>query len=342
MNCKKCKAELSNDAKFCSNCGHVAEKENIENKITNIDFYYIPPVRFAILSTLTFGMYPIFWFYKNWQLIKKAEGTEISPLPRSFVVFYSLPFFEKVIDSAKKHGFKNFFSAGTLALIYILSFVGLRAVSQVDLSSNRIYMYLLVIFLGTLPLLYIQNVIKFNNSKINNKNSNKKFSKFEVLIILIGIAITFILSKPLDNAQKYGSFTEPPENTATTRFKSNPVEIQDNKDASNYTNKLPEKYEISVIQVGGVGSRVINQSAYTLDDRGEYLIPIEDYVSTSFNNPADLLWVYCKDGYTISDVSSPTGNEVGNVPDSGANLSIEEKYKNSINVKCVLNNTTKQ
>jgi uncharacterized membrane protein YvbJ len=90
MFCHKCGAQLTNEDIFCGNCGakKIEEKnqtlnsvtseskkeievKNFEKNIEGIEYFSIPPKRLALLSILTLGLYEIFWFYKNWEAIKK-------------------------------------------------------------------------------------------------------------------------------------------------------------------------------------------------------------------------------------------------------------------------------
>jgi hypothetical protein len=312
MNCKKCHKKLLDDTKFCSNCGHAVEIEEVKKETAEIDFYYIPPVRFTILSVLTFGIYPIFWFYKNWQIIKQAEDSKIYPIIRSVVVLYSLPLFEKVIDSAKKHGFKNYFSAGILAMIYILLYIAPNIISNINPLNDTLTLYILFNFLSTLPLLYIQKVIKYNNSKINSTSLNKKFSVKDVIIVLVGLALSIVAFNGLVNVNKYSSFTKPVDETMTSKqeadintkaynsFNSSTDNINNNSSTwvvfessvNGFTSEFPQypKHETEELKIPD-STDTISYNSYTLEtlEGVSYTVNVATYPNTVDVSNSDII-----------------------------------------------------
>jgi len=90
-----------------------------------------------------------------------------------------------------------------------------------------------------------------------------------------------------------------------------------------------------VIQVGGIGSRSITKNAWNganATDVG-YLDPAK-FIFTSFNNPGDLMWASCADGFAVAKCESPTNNDVTLDEIFGCGLSIEEKLKNTVQIEC--------
>lgn len=51
-------------------------------------FYAVSPAKFVAMSVCTFGLYGIYWSYRNWEAIKEIEGSSILPLARA--IFYPL------------------------------------------------------------------------------------------------------------------------------------------------------------------------------------------------------------------------------------------------------------
>lgn len=187
MNCKNCNNLVPENAKFCNKCG-----KPIETKTdSSIEYFSISPKRLALFSILTLGIYEIYWFFKNWEAVKKAENLKISPLGRAiFAVFYCNSLFKKVLESAKSHNYQNSYSPGWLATAYILLLVvgnGLSRVESSDVGFNLIW---LIVAISTfIPLLSVQKAINFNNEKIKDTSDLKSgFSGGEVVLIIIGLA----------------------------------------------------------------------------------------------------------------------------------------------------------
>lgn len=174
------------DAKFCNKCGSPVEALGD----SMVEYFSIPPKRLALFSILTLGVYEIYWFYKNWQAVKKFERQKISPLGRAFfVVFYCNSLFKKILKSAKSHGYQGSYSPGWLATVYILLlFVG-NGLSKVESSDVGLNLVWLVVAISSfIPLLFVQKAINFNNEKIKGDADLKRgFSGGEVILIIVGL-----------------------------------------------------------------------------------------------------------------------------------------------------------
>ena len=88
ITCRLCGEELAASLVACPACGApVAGGEESPVRYS--------PVRinkFVILSFVTFGFYPIVWFYRNWRYIKTSEGTSIWPWARA--LFFPLWYYQ--------------------------------------------------------------------------------------------------------------------------------------------------------------------------------------------------------------------------------------------------------
>ncbi|MDD5481964.1 MAG: zinc ribbon domain-containing protein [Candidatus Shapirobacteria bacterium] len=211
MNCKNCNNLVPENAKFCNKCG-----KSIETKTdSSIEYFSISPKRLALFSVLTLGIYEIYWFYKNWEAVKKAENLKISPLGRAiFAVFYCNSLFKKVLESAKTHNYQKSYSPGWLATAYILLLIvgnGLSRVESTDVGFNLIW--LIIAISSFIPLLSVQKAINFNNEKIKGSSNLKSgFSSGEVVLIIIGLIWfllvlwgSFIPAEPEYNSNSYNS-----------------------------------------------------------------------------------------------------------------------------------------
>lgn len=87
----------------------------------NPDYYVVAPKKFVVLFVATFGVYSLYWFYKNWQLYRLRTEKNIWPVMRAiFSIFYVHSLFE-IIDSKLKDTNSSFkWSYRPLANIYIL------------------------------------------------------------------------------------------------------------------------------------------------------------------------------------------------------------------------------
>ncbi|MEG4960202.1 MULTISPECIES: hypothetical protein [unclassified Microcoleus] len=148
-------------------------------------FFPVSRFKLLVMSLVTFGLYQIFWFYKNWQLFKTATGSKISPFWRAFfngLFCYSL--ITKIRNRAKLRGIEANFSPFLLTLAWL----GLTLCAQLPKP------YLLVSFFSVIVLLPVQEIVNELNSLVApNHNPNSRFSAWNIAIIAVGGSL-FVLA----------------------------------------------------------------------------------------------------------------------------------------------------
>lgn len=65
-----------------------------------LPFYCVSAAKLSILSFVTFGLYELFWFYKNWTLVKARSGLNIRPFWRAFFSPFFCYSFVNTVNSA--------------------------------------------------------------------------------------------------------------------------------------------------------------------------------------------------------------------------------------------------
>lgn len=197
-----CGTKANDGAIFCSKCGSNLQKgqpSDLEVKEirseSNISFFSISNKRLALFSVITFGLYEIFWFYKNWSAVKMAEGKKIAPFWRAiFAVFFCHSLFKKVLESAKSHSYTKSYSPGWLAAGYIIILFINNALSKAESTDISTLLLLLFSLISFLPLLPVQNAINYNNEQLKGAMPLKHgFSGGEVTIIVVGIIWFFLV-----------------------------------------------------------------------------------------------------------------------------------------------------
>ena len=175
--------------------GVVALAENNKPAVA-ITYFGISLTRLILLAILTSGLYQLYWFYRNWQAIKKAEQRNIWPFWRAFFwIFFLYSLFKKIYVSAKHHEYPKAFpypylAVGYFVLFIISAFFKLLAYSkgyqkEITLFSSAPGLFYTVMFLP------IQKAINFNNTKLHpNSQLTKTFARGEVLIIAIGLILS--------------------------------------------------------------------------------------------------------------------------------------------------------
>lgn len=163
----------------------------------------------------------------------------------------------------------------------------------------------------------------------------KKYNQILLLIsfvIIIGITIKLVIEKEQLN-NKNGELATKIDNLENKNFLSN------TKDKTpNFSDYLSEdidlsKYGAGVLQIGGLGSRIDQKTAWLLTETG-YLKPAEDWVWAYYNRPADIITVGCRDGYTL--ISCNVNGEDMEVDDLGnCRDEMQDYYQNSVIIECI-------
>lgn len=138
MYCKKCGKQNPEGSKFCQHCGvkfnhteetserpHTSEHRAADDVLTTDKTpypYVITIPKLIILSVATFGIYEVYWFYKQWKSFKAERDLKVTPWARAIfagIMSYSL-FKEvsKALRSADKT--RSSLEAGGLAIGYFI------------------------------------------------------------------------------------------------------------------------------------------------------------------------------------------------------------------------------
>ena len=191
--CPRCGFEQET-AEECIQCGiiinkYLKKKQDIpQAQVTPHEvssFYFaVSKQKLIVMSLCSFGIYEIYWFYKNWKLIKKRTGQNIRPFWRAiFSIFFCYSLFKSVQGSANSHSFQSGISPGWLAFGYI-------ALSVLYKLPDPFWLISLLAFL---PLLPVQRVINDINAKTApDAERNDRFSGKNIAVIILG-TIFFML-----------------------------------------------------------------------------------------------------------------------------------------------------
>src|SRR5687768_6826887 len=91
-------------------------------KHDKIPYMQTSTAKVFVLGIVTFGLYQLLWFYRNWTAIKKTKEPKIWPFWRAvFSVFFAWPLFKYILSSAREQGFAKKYSAGWLAFVFAAS-----------------------------------------------------------------------------------------------------------------------------------------------------------------------------------------------------------------------------
>lgn len=141
-------------------------------------YFSVSKPKFIVMSLCTWSIYEMYWFYKNWNIVRERTGENIRPFCRAFFsIFFCYSFFKSVKQSAGSLGIPSQTSPGGLTCAYI----ALAAMWRLPDP------FWLISFLTFLPLLSVQGVINQINSKGSLEHEpNNRFSLGNVVVIVFG------------------------------------------------------------------------------------------------------------------------------------------------------------
>jgi hypothetical protein len=127
-------------------------------------FFPVSTLKLVVMSTVTFGIYEIYWFYINWKFIKQRTDSDIMPFWRAlFGVFFCYSFFRAVKDEAVARGISFPSSPGLLAAGWIILTFLWRLPDP----------YWFVCFLAPLILVAVQSVINRLNTVVDPMHNQR-------------------------------------------------------------------------------------------------------------------------------------------------------------------------
>lgn len=143
----------------------------------DIVFFPVSTTKLVVLSIFSFGLYELYWFYKNWVLVKGREKSNISPFWRAFFAFFTChSLFTRISDEAKSDGIPVP-APGLLAAAWIILTILYRLPDP----------YSLISMLSFIPLIPTQKAINSINRKAApDHDGNHKFGAANIAVVVIG------------------------------------------------------------------------------------------------------------------------------------------------------------
>jgi hypothetical protein len=94
----------------------IAVKENNDG-----GYYVVSPGKFLTLTILTLGLYLIYWFYRQWRMVKERDGSSIWPIPRGlFYVFFTHTLYRDINAKLRQDQVEHPWSPGITATLVVI------------------------------------------------------------------------------------------------------------------------------------------------------------------------------------------------------------------------------
>lgn len=188
---------------------HTAERtlsslENIENTgETSPKFFPVSEGKLMTMYILSFGLYGIFWFYKNWKLQQATMDKKIYPVWRAiFSIFFTHSLFKRIDQSAVHLAPQHRFNATMLATFFVIAIIVSNILDRLSIntqtldaiSNNTVTIISIVIFfLSTYPLVKVQSTVnRINNDMLGYLNH--KYSLWNYALIAVGTLLWLLIA----------------------------------------------------------------------------------------------------------------------------------------------------
>jgi len=152
--------------------------DQVDNGDDGVFFLYgVSTPKLILSSIFTYGIFNLYWFYRNWDYIKQSSNIELNSLVRAWLFpFYMYSCFKYIKTIANNRGFEVEWSPVLLTIIYFILF------------SCWYIPYLFI--LALLPCLAILPVNK-TCCRLNDSFSVKQFKGYEIsknnlILIIVG------------------------------------------------------------------------------------------------------------------------------------------------------------
>ena len=158
-------------------------------------FFTATPLKLAVMSVVTGGIYELYWFYKNWVLVKQRTGQDMMPFWRAlFAPLWAYSFFKQVRNSAGVNNVPESMPIGLLAIAYFAIHATVRLPDP----------YWLITFSSFAVLMPANNVALQINRRLNpDFRNNGRFTGWNWAGVVLGGSIfalnllaPFLLEEP--------------------------------------------------------------------------------------------------------------------------------------------------
>jgi hypothetical protein len=84
-------------------------------------YFTVGATKFSLMSLTTFGIYALYWFYRNWRIIRDRDQSQISPFWRAFFApFWTFSMGSRFTEEAKGQNISLGLPVIALGVIYLL------------------------------------------------------------------------------------------------------------------------------------------------------------------------------------------------------------------------------
>jgi hypothetical protein len=151
-------------------------------------YYTISPVKMVLMSLASFGLFDIYWLYRQWKAVRARTGEDVSPFWRTvFAIFFVNRLFSLIRSDSASAGVPALMSTGMLSAIFIIT----NLVSRIE-STKVLGPVWLLGFAAIVPLVIMQQEINQYHAAVTpNFDRNTRWGFGNIVTLLIGVLCWF-------------------------------------------------------------------------------------------------------------------------------------------------------
>jgi hypothetical protein len=180
--CAACRLLSPRSAERCD-CGF----DFVNNQVSHSTsaWFTVGEAKFVFMFVATFGLYQVYWFYRQWDHVRDTTGAKINPVARSiFSIVFCHALFKQILASSAPHDYHaTRVNPGLLAKAYVFLTLAFRLPSFLSLMG----------FLSMVPLLSVVRVANASavshdpGAGMNRRLTLANLAWIGVAVVLVGV-----------------------------------------------------------------------------------------------------------------------------------------------------------
>ena len=183
VTCQGCGRYVSDESGACIYCGCPFARARVEAPApetplpATAELLAVAPSKLILLSLCTFGLYIVYWAWRNWRWVKEAGREDVTPSLRAwFTPFFLYSLLEHIEGEAAAQEIPAGWSDWVLALGFFLLSASWRLPDP----------YWLMGYLTFLPLLLPQRTINALHAQRHGRPVTASYSAGEIALLVAG------------------------------------------------------------------------------------------------------------------------------------------------------------
>jgi hypothetical protein len=151
-------------------------------------FHPVSIIKFFLLSTISLGIYSLYWFWRCWRRYRITEGEDISPFWRAFFsIFWIIPLFRAANDKADTKW--PIWIPVVCVVISLITSISLQIAFHENIPTWQTEPVAALATLGYVPL--IMQINRINILDLVKKRA--RFSKLDWCAVVCGTPLWLVL-----------------------------------------------------------------------------------------------------------------------------------------------------